>query len=316
VIDLHAHIVLEESLGRAGASGPELIEEPPSFRVGEYVLHGVRYRGTPFMDLPTRLEAMSRLGIAHQVLSPNPLTSFVSIDAADALAYARVHNDALAQLSSGYPQLSGLAQLPMQSPAAAVAELGRAVDIGLVGAAIVPDGFLPLDDPALDVLWECFVALDTPCFIHPNVPGIDERVDSRRWRFGLELTVGFAEAETRAVTTLICGGVVDRHPGLRIWVSHGGGALVALAPKLRRAAERRPGTVTALAEPGAFDDRLRRLWFDGHGAPDGLRGLTGDDRICGGTNFAGWDQPDSLPAPDLVTERDAASIALLGFDPR
>ncbi len=316
MIDLHAHIVLEDALGRAGPAGPELIDEPPSFRVGEYVLLGVRYRGSPFMDVEARLEAMSLLGITHQVLSPNPLTSFVSIDAADAQTYAQVHNEVLAELCSEHSGLSGLAQLPMQSPEASVAELRRAVSAGLLGAAIVPDGFGALDDLALDVLWETFVALDVPCFIHPNVPGIDESADPRRWRFGLELTVGFAEAETRAVTTLICGGVLDRHPGLRIWISHGGGAVAALAPKLARAAAVRPGSVRALAEPGAFDERLRRLWFDGHGAPDGLDALVGAERICGGTNFAGWDQPGSLPDADLIAAHDEASVSLLGVDPR
>ena len=45
-IDVHAHVVLEQTMGAAGALGPELThDEPPRFRVGDYVLHGVRYRG-------------------------------------------------------------------------------------------------------------------------------------------------------------------------------------------------------------------------------------------------------------------------------
>ncbi len=43
-IDVHAHAVLEESMGAAGEHGPELTEtegKPTLFRVGGYELHGV-----------------------------------------------------------------------------------------------------------------------------------------------------------------------------------------------------------------------------------------------------------------------------------
>src|SRR5213080_4748336 len=66
VIDVHAHAVLEVSLGAAGAAGPEIGADErgrPWYRVGDYVLHGVRYRGGPFMDVALRLEAMEQAGI-------------------------------------------------------------------------------------------------------------------------------------------------------------------------------------------------------------------------------------------------------------
>ena len=106
-IDVHAHVVLEESLGAAGRHGPELTmasDGRPLFRVGGYCLHGVRYRGSPFMDPQLRIAAMDRAGIDFQVLSPNPLTYFHYIDAAAAAAYCRRHNDALADLVRRYAQ--------------------------------------------------------------------------------------------------------------------------------------------------------------------------------------------------------------------
>ena len=81
MIDLHAHVVLEATLGAAGPQGPDLDEGDPTtgrlpcFRVGDYRLVGVRYRGSPFMDVGARLAAMDAAGIDRQVLSPNPLTS-------------------------------------------------------------------------------------------------------------------------------------------------------------------------------------------------------------------------------------------------
>ena len=64
LIDVHAHAVLASSEGAAGAAGPELGTSPPFYRVGDYVLHGVRYAGTPFMDVDLRLAAMDAAGIA------------------------------------------------------------------------------------------------------------------------------------------------------------------------------------------------------------------------------------------------------------
>ena len=63
VIDIHAHIVFEETLNFLDQEGPEIggDEENPWFRVGDYKLEGVRYRNTPFMDLGLRLEAMESM---------------------------------------------------------------------------------------------------------------------------------------------------------------------------------------------------------------------------------------------------------------
>ena len=94
-IDVHAHAVLDETMGAAGSHGPELTaESPPRFRAGDYELIGVKYRGSAFMDPELRLQAMDTAGIDYQVLSPNPLTYFHFIDANDAQNFCRVHNDA------------------------------------------------------------------------------------------------------------------------------------------------------------------------------------------------------------------------------
>src|SRR6185295_9705242 len=69
----------------AGAAGPELGASPdgtPFYRVGDYYLHGVKYAGSPFMDVDVRLAAMDAAGIDVQVLSPNPITYFNALPAA------------------------------------------------------------------------------------------------------------------------------------------------------------------------------------------------------------------------------------------
>ena len=195
MIDLHAHVVLDSVLGAAGPHGPELDDGDaasgrlPCFRVGEYRLEGVRYRGTPFMDVDARLAAMDATGISLQVLSPNPLTYFSHVEAEWADAFCRRHNDELAALVQPYPdRLRGFAQLPMQDPSRAASELRRAVrDLGLVAPYIGTDLGRPLDDPAFDEVWATCVELDVPVFIHPAPDGIDrprrdERLDRKSTR--------------------------------------------------------------------------------------------------------------------------------------
>jgi aminocarboxymuconate-semialdehyde decarboxylase len=303
VIDLHAHAVLAETLGAAGSHGPELgVDDAgqPVFRIGGYRLRGVRYAGSPFMDVGRRLAEMDRRGIDFQVLSPNPLTYFHFIEPEAAVAFCRRHNDALAAIVDAHPaRLAGLAALPMQDPAAARTELERAVgELGLLGAAIGTDLPLPLDDAALDPLYGTFEALDVPLFIHPAPAGIDGPPgDPRLGRFELDLLAGFAAQETLALATLVFGGVLSRHGRLDVWLSHGGGALAVLSGRLRRAAALRPWVREDLKAPRAFEAALRRLWFDAHlhnaGALALLEALVGSDRLVFGTNFAGWDQPEA-----------------------
>ena len=144
VIDVHAHAVLPMSLGCAGAAGPEIgyrDDGSPFFRVGEYILDGVRYEGSAFMDADVRVAAMDAAGIGLQMISPNPITYFTRLDAPAATDYARAHNDAIAETAARFPgRLVGAAQLPMQDVPAAIAELERSVrELGLVAAYIDTD---------------------------------------------------------------------------------------------------------------------------------------------------------------------------------
>jgi aminocarboxymuconate-semialdehyde decarboxylase len=264
------------------------------------------------MDVELRIAAMDRADIEFQVLSPNPLTYFHFIDPAPAAAFCRRHNDALAALVRRHPQrLAGLAALPMQSPAAAADELRRAVEeLGLWGAYVGTEFGMPLDAPELDVLYRRCVELDVPLFLHPAPAGIDgppafPPLD----RFDLDLLIGSAAQETIAVGTLIYGGVLDRHPDLDICVSHGGGATALLCGRLAEAARKRPWSAAPLREPGAFEARLRRLWFDDHlnsvASLALLESVVGRGRLVLGTNFAGWDQRASgkpIEAPPWLAD--------------
>ncbi len=311
-------------MGQAGAAGPELgrhADGTPWFRVGTYRLDGVDYADSPFMDLKRRLAAMDQAGIDFQLLSPNPLTYFHFLPAAEAAVFCRAHNDALAARVRAHPErLAGLATLPMQDLGAAVEELHRAVcELGLWGAMIGTNFPTPLDAPAMDRLYEAFFALDVPLFLHPAPAGIDGPPgDPALRRFDLDVICGFAAQETIAVATLIYGEVLDRHPKLDICLSHGGGSTAFLIGRLTRAARKRPWSPASLRAEGAFEERLARLWFDDHLNADAslalLVSVVGDDHLVHGTNFAGWDAPDqnSLHPPNPKLADNARRLLRAG----
>ena len=326
MIDLHAHVVLGSTLGAAGPYGPELDDGDeatgrlPCFRVGDYTLTGVRYRASPFMDLDLRLAAMDELGIELAVLSPNPLTYFSHVEAEWADAFCRRHNDELATLVARAPtRLAGFAQLPMQDPERAVVELARARrELGLLAPYVGTDLGRPLDAPELDELYATCVDLDVPIFFHPAPDGIDSpRRDERLARFDGDLWLGFCYEESLAVSTLVLGGVLDRHPDLDVCMSHGGGASSWLAERLAHAARTRPWSPEAFREEGAVARRLERMWWDAHvGGPRALTSLVtafGAGHVVAGTNLAGWDQSadPSHGDPALAARFDANARRLL-----
>jgi aminocarboxymuconate-semialdehyde decarboxylase len=318
MIDVHAHTVLPGVMGCAGEYGPELGVGPegrPRFRVGTYVLDGVDYRGTPFMDPDARLRLNDHLGIDVQMLSPNPITYFHHVEPEVAAEFCRWHNNELAALVAGHPdRFLGAAQLPMQDVAAAAVELRRAVgDLGLVAAYIGTDFGTDFDDERLDPFWAVAVELGVPVFIHPAPWGIDGPLrDERIRKYDLDLSVGFMFEETLAMAHLIYGGVLDRHPGLDICMSHGGGACAYMLGRLEHQGRTRPW---ALGNPTDFQGAMQRMWFDNHVHDDDslmlLERKVGRDRLVVGTNLAGWDSPKERDQIPFVDDYDDNARRLL-----
>ena len=72
--------------------------------------------------------------------------------------------------------------------------------------------------------------------------------------------VGMPLASTVALTRMIVGGVLDRHPGLRIVSVHGGGYLPLAIARVDHAFEHRPELRRHLTR--APSEYLDQVWFD------------------------------------------------------
>jgi predicted TIM-barrel fold metal-dependent hydrolase len=175
-----------------------------------------------------RIRLMDAAGIDVQVLSHvQPGVQVLADDQAElAVAVSREVNDWLAEAVGAHPaRFAAFAMLPTQSPAHAADELERAVRaLGFKGALINghTNGHY-LDDPAFDVLLSRAESLGVPIYIHPTDPP-RAVTDCYYAPFdpALAPTWGWPVETGTHLLRLICAGVFDRHPTLKVIVGHMG----------------------------------------------------------------------------------------------
>jgi 2,3-dihydroxybenzoate decarboxylase len=175
-----------------------------------------------------RLPEMDDAGIDIQVLSLTVPGLQVDIDAERACKNARFANDYLTRVVAEHPErFRGFAALPLQDPAAAAAELERAVtQHGLCGAlvndCVSGPGGRYLDAPAYDELWSAVESLGVPLYLHPGSPPADDWrvIEGRPELYGAAWSWA-AEVSGHALRILFSG-VFDRHPGATMILGHMG----------------------------------------------------------------------------------------------
>jgi aminocarboxymuconate-semialdehyde decarboxylase len=273
-VDTHAHY-LGPGLPALPSGAPRLVLAEGGGRIvrGD---GGSRAVPSALWDVRERLGGMDLVGLSHQVISPVP--EIMEQAWTDDPAYARAVNDSIAEAcrkSGG--RLIGLGCLPRSDPAT---ELARCLALGLRGVEIGTrmDGHdLDAAEPAR--LWASCEEAGACVFVHPV-----ERGRGVLCRSGQQLEVGLGMPVDTGVaaTALVFGGILVRHPGLRIALAHGGGVFPWVYPRLRMAA----GGTTGSAE--RWDALVRRLFVDTLVLdPEHLRLLAhrfGTDRLLLGTD--------------------------------
>jgi aminocarboxymuconate-semialdehyde decarboxylase len=197
----------------------------------------------------------------------------------------RLANEATAAHCSLAPdRLRGLGLAPLQHPEQAVGALQHALEQSMLGVEI--SSHAPgreLSDPAYEPFWSRAEDTGAIVFLHPFGCTLDERLD--HWY--LSNTVGQPTENAVALSHLIFSGVLDRHPGLKIVVAHGGGYLPTHIGRSDHAWSARSDARAGCAHPPS--SYLGRLYFDSlvHD-PYVLRELVraaGADRVLLGSDF-------------------------------
>lgn len=314
-IDMHNHMIAPEVadfLAREGERYETRIVEQNGQKF--FVIQGSARR--PYHDKMScpeaRLVDMDAGGIGIQAVSCVPFLMYPEVTPDLGLAIAQVNNDALAAIGQRLPaRFLPLASVPLQDPQSAARELERAAKRGLRGVEIPPriDAH-GLDESQFEVFWATAEALQMVVCIHP----FEAAPRGMLARYGLGVLAGNLFDTGLAAAVLIYGGVLERHPRLRVVLYHAGGALPSMLGRLDMGFERLPDCRAAIPRPPssymeqfcldtiAFSPRMLRYLVDSYGA----------ERLVIGTDYplpAGIAQPVAeVKALGLAPDQEAAVL--------
>jgi aminocarboxymuconate-semialdehyde decarboxylase len=240
---------------------------------------------TAVVDVVAQRADADAQGLSARALLPPPFTVLYELDGPAGTAWARTLNEHLAEdAATDRERLIGFATVPLQAGGAvAAAELDHAVTaLGLRGVTILTSvAGRGLDDPVLAEFWAAAAELGVPVVVHPHYVVGAERMGT----YHLRNLVGNPTETALAGTRLLYSGLLVRHPGLRVVLCHGGGALPHIIGRLRHGYRNRP----ELADATDPADGLRRLYYDTVVFdPVVLRHLVelvGADRVVVGSDF-------------------------------
>lgn len=303
-------------------------------------------------DPATRLEEIDRLSGpgAAQALSTVPVMFSYWAKPADALFLSQLLNDHIAGICRDHPaSFFGLGTVPLQDPDLACRELERCVrDLGLrgiqIGTHVEANRFVNggagrkddwnLNEPALFPVFQTAARLNAAVFVHPW----DMMGTAQMERYWLPWLVGMPAETSRAICSVIFGGVLERLPTLRIGFAHGGGSFPGTIGRIQHGFEARPDlcAIDNSVPPRAYLTRTdaagravpARFYVDSltHD-PDTLRALLrlmGPQRIALGSDYPfplGEAEPgrmirEMLDLDEATRERLLVGTALefLGFN--
>ena len=216
--------------------------------------------GSNLWDPEIRCNEYDTFGIDVQVLSTVPVMFSYWAKPEHALDLSKLLNDHIASIIDDQPErFIGLGTLPMQDPSLAVSELERCVkELGLSGVQIGTNiNGLNLNDDSLFEVFESAESLNTAIFIHPWYM-MGEKEMNQYW---LPWLVGMPAETSRAICSMIFGGVFERLPNLRVAFAHGGGTFPATIGRIDHGFNVRPD-LCAIDNDKLPSTYLGKFWVD------------------------------------------------------
>jgi aminocarboxymuconate-semialdehyde decarboxylase len=204
----------------------------------------------------------------------------------DCLELSKFLNDHLSGLSDKYPKnYLGLATIPMQDTELAIKELERAKKNGLVGVQIGSNiNGENLNEPRFLPIFQVCEQLGMAMLIHPW----DMMGEKQMQRYWLPWLVGMPAETSRAVCSLIFGGIFEKLPKLRVNFAHAGGSFLPTLGRIAHGFECRPDLVAIdnqvdprtyvgkfWVDSATHDERLLRYVLD----------MQGSKRVALGTDY-------------------------------
>ena len=235
----------------------------------------------------SRLKDMENNEVNMQVLSTIPVLFNYWAKPTDGLETSRFLNDHIAEtVSKEKDHFIGLGTVPMQDVDLAVKEMERCMtDLRMPGLEIGSNiNSKNLSDESFFPFYEAAEKLNCSLFIHPwEMMG-----ETQMGKYWLPWLVGMPAETSRAICSMIFGGVFEKFPNLKVAFAHGGGSFPITIGRIEHGYKVRPDLV-AVDNPINPRNYLGKFWVDSlvhdRKAMEFLIDLMGEDFICLGSDY-------------------------------
>lgn len=292
-IDVHAHIMPAHipNLYEKYGYGDDFIylEHTAPGKANMRKANGQFFRAIDDLcwDPDVIIKHMDKHGVQMMALSTIPVLFYYWAQAHHTYEWSQFINNHLAEIKNKYPdRFTGLATLPMQDINLALMEMERCKrELNLPGIEIGSNILNKnLDHPDFYPFYQRAEELDMCLFVHPwDMMGQDQMKD-----YWLPWLVGMPAETSRAICSMIFGGIFDKFPRLRIMFAHGGGCFPHTIGRVSHGYHARPDlcNIHQVADPRTYINKfyIDSLVHDEEAFRYNLK-LFGPDRIALGSDF-------------------------------
>lgn len=244
VIDVHAHYMPKDRLG----AFPDLFHLEETETAANLCVRGNWIRlDRALFNLSYHIEDMERNGIDQRYLAVYPYCFYY--DKEESVEWCKAYNDGMiADITPYGDKFRFLANLPMRHVEEACKEMTRVMrHDAVVGVQVATNiAGKEVDDPELEPFWALAEELDAFILLHPSYVIADARFK----QYHLKNLIGNPLDTTIAAFRILVSGLMQRHPRLKICLSHAGGYLPFALPRFEHGRKVRPELASVDATMG------------------------------------------------------------------
>lgn len=237
-------------------------------------------------DPLVRIDEMAQHKADMQVICTIPVMFSYWAKASDCLEVSQFLNDDIATTVSAHAdKFIGLATVPMQDTKLAIQELERCMKNGFKGVQIGSNiNNLNLSEKQFEEFFAACENLNAAILVHPWQMMGQEHME----KYWLPWLVGMPAEISRAICSMIFGGVFERHKNLKVCFAHGGGSFLPTISRIEHGWDCRPDLV-AMDNANNPKNYLGKFWVDSHVCDHKMLNyvidLVGADKVMQGSDY-------------------------------